>query len=724
MEEVSGLVEHIVFLQKENGFTVARLKESQKKDSTVIVGTLPSLQPGETVLCQGEWKMHPHHGRQFEVHDYKVSVPSDLAGIQKYLESGLVHGIGPVFAQKIVDYFGMDTLKVLDETPHFLNQVPGIGKKKVAKIASAWAAQKSIRDVMIFLRTHGVSPAYAQKIYKRYKEESIEKVKENPYRLAKEVFGIGFKLADQIALKLGFALHSQERLFAGIEFVFWELAGQGHTCYQQEELLPLASDILQVDPTEVEAHITALLEERVLVKKEKCLWLGPMWGFERGIAKDLLRLKASDSSLRSINQEKAADWAEGTLQISFAKEQKQAVIAALSDKVHVITGGPGTGKSTITNGILAVFSKLTENITLAAPTGRAAKRLSQITKKKASTIHSLLEIDFATNKFKKGKEDPLICDLLIVDEASMIDTSLLFYLLRAVPSYAKVLFIGDIDQLPSVGPGNVLKDIIASNQIGVTRLKEIFRQAKGSDIITNAHRINQGEFPSLKTPKNSDFHFIPEEDAEKIQQIILKLVKERIPKQWGFHPIEQIQVLAPMKRGIIGVEILNETLQMELNPSSQPLFRGGRRFHLKDKIMQIKNNYDKGVYNGDVGRIEWINMSDEFLTIRFDEEIVEYEFSELDQIVLAYATSVHKYQGSECSCIVIPLHPSHFKLLQRNLLYTAVTRGKQQVYLVGSSKAVGMSISNAEVKKRHTGLASALQEETLDPSDPLQLDLF
>ena len=726
MDQLTGSIEAIVFTQPENGFTVARLKESHKKEFTVIVGMIPALQPGETIRCMGNWKVHSSHGRQFEVVEYTVEMPCDLVGIQKYLESGLIKGIGPIYAKKIVDRFGMNTLEIIEQTPHRLNEISGMGGKKIQKIKECWAEQKSIREVMIFLRAHGVSPAYAQRIFKIYGANSIEKVKANPYQLAKDIFGIGFKLADGVAQKLGFALHSPERLAAGIQFALWELSSDGHTCYPRTDFLPIAKEILEVDVGLIEKEITVLVEKKILVEKEGFLWLGPFFGYEMGIAHDFVRLNTSLQAIRSINTTKAAEWVQEQLKIEFADQQKEAVIKALTDKVHIITGGPGTGKSTITNAILTITGKLTDNILLAAPTGRAAKRLTQITRKKAFTLHALLEMDFASGGFKRSKENPLDCNLIIIDEASMIDTPLLFHLLRAIPSHARVLFVGDIDQLPSVGPGTVLKDLINSDLIGVTRLTEIFRQAKGSKIITNAHRINQGEFPFLDTSPNSDFHYIEAETPEGIQQVILELVSKEIPKKWKFDSVEEIQVLSPMKKGIIGAEMMNDALQNLLNPSDRPLLRAGRKFHVSDKVMQIKNDYDKHVYNGDIGRIKEIDATEQLMIITFDDKDVEYDFSELDQIVLAYATSVHKYQGSECPCIIIPIHSCHFKLLHRNLLYTAVTRGKKQVYLVGTKQAIAMAIHNDQVQKRHTGLEAAMKEasKTYEHKADIQLSFF
>jgi len=708
-EQIAGFIDSIVYVQPENGFTVARLKEPKKKDFTIIVGTFPAIQPGETVLCQGTWKTHPSYGRQFDVTEYTVERPSDLMGIQKYLESGLIKGIGPAYAKRIVDQFGDMTLDVLDKAPNRLREVSGLGEKKIESIKKSWKEQQSIRDVMLFLRTHGVSPAFAQRIYKAFGEKSIEKVKENPYQIAKQVHGIGFKMSDSIALKLGYPLHSSPRISAGIEHVLWELTTEGHTCFPVAELVPMAQALLQVESPLIEQELQRLVETRTLMAAEKSVWLGAFWGYEQGIGKDVQRLVGNPQAIRSIDAKRAADWVEEQLKIQFADQQKMAVIAALTDKFHIITGGPGTGKSTITNAIIAVTSKLTNKILLAAPTGRAAKRLSQITRRMAFTIHALLEMNFESGGFKRGKDNPLDCDLLIVDEASMIDTPLLFHLLRAIPNRARVLIVGDIDQLPSVGPGTILRDLIASELIGVTRLTEIFRQAKGSRIITNAHRINQGEFPDLNTYEKSDFHFIEAETPEAIQQIILQLVSDEIPKKWKFDPVDDIQILSPMKKGGIGVEMMNDVLQALLNPCERPLLRAGRKFCPKDKVMQIKNNYDKKVYNGDIGRIETIDAAEQLLTVAFDDRIVEYDFSSLEELVTAYACSIHKFQGSECPCVVIPIHSSHFKLLHRNLLYTAVTRGKRQVYIVGSKKAIAIAIHNNQVQNRYTGLIKALQ---------------
>ncbi|MDE3056074.1 MAG: ATP-dependent RecD-like DNA helicase [Verrucomicrobiota bacterium] len=715
VEKISlcGTVESIVYIQPENGFTVAKLRLRPSKTTVTIVGYLPDLHAGELVSCEGEWKCHPSHGKQFSVTDYRVEMPTDVIGIQRYLESGFIKGIGTGFAKKIVEHFGEKTLQVIEETPERLEEIRGLGSKKIESLKASLEAERKVRDVMLFLRTHGVSPGFAQKIHKVYGDAAIERVRSNPYDLAKDIFGIGFRLADQIAQKLGFALHSPERLRAGIQHLFWELSEEGHTCYPEKELLPAAQKMLETDSELTKGNIEDLVQKNIIVRKNEFLWLGPFYGYEQGIARDFRRLQTNLQAIRSIDTPKAVEWVEKMASISFAPGQKDAIIAALTHKVHIITGGPGTGKSTITRSILAITEKLTDKILLAAPTGRAAKRLSQITHRKAFTIHALLEMDFVAGGFKRGRDDPLKCDLLIIDEASMIDTPLLFHLLKAIPSHARLLLVGDIDQLPSVGPGTVLKDLIASETVPVTRLTEIFRQAKGSLIVTNAHRINNGEFPFINTPAEADFHFIAAETPEAIHQILLELVTKEVPKRWGFRSLEEIQVLSPMKKGMIGVEWLNQSLQQALNPSHQPIFKFGSRFHVGDKVMQIKNHYQKEVYNGDIGKIHSIDRIQQTLAVTFDDRLIPYQFTELDQLVLAYATSVHKFQGSECPCIIIPLHTSHARLLQRNLLYTAVTRGKRQVFIVGTTKAVAIAVHNDEVQRRYTGLKTALKQEII-----------
>ena len=710
MDQLVGYIENIVYTEPDNGFTVARFKVPSQKDLITIAGSLPSVQPGETLRCKGNWKVHPKHGRQFEVLSFDTQAPSDLLGIQKYLESGMIKGIGPVYAERIVKTFGLQSLEIIDTTPERLTEVEGLGDKRIDKIKSCWQEQKAVRDVMVFLRGHGVSAAYAQKIYKAYGDRSIQKVKDNPYALAKEIFGIGFKIADGIAQGMGISSSSPLRIDAGIEHFLWELSNEGHTCFPEEELSIKAEEALQTPLTVIKERIDALVNSGSLFRKNELIWVKPLYLAELGIARELARIVQAPCKLRDVHKEKALAWAQEKLHMTLAKEQVEAVSLGLSEKVLIITGGPGTGKSTITKTILRILEKISSNILLAAPTGRAAKRMTEITYKKAFTIHSLLEMDFGTGKFKKNRENPLTCDLFLIDESSMIDTQLMYNLLKAIPSEARVIFIGDIDQLPSVGAGNVLKDIIASERIPVICLKQIFRQAAHSKIVVNAHKVNQGEFPDTFSHPKSDFIFIEKETPEEILSTIVEQVSDAVPKKYRFHRFEDIQVLSPMKKGVIGGENLNTVLQQKMNPHPTPLLRMGRSFHVNDKVMQIRNNYQKVVFNGDVGRILEIDLTEQSMKVSFDGKIVPYEFHEIDELVLAYAVSIHKYQGSECPCIIIPIHTSHFKLLNRNLLYTGITRGKKLVILVGSKKALAIAVRNEEVKRRHTGLKNRIQE--------------
>lgn len=716
METIFGYIERITFQHPENGFTVAKLQESKKYDLTVLVGDMPSLQVGETVRCEGWWHNDSKHGLQFKVKTYDVQRPATVNGIKKYLGSGLIKGIGPVFAERIVKYYGEKTLDVIDESPDELILISGIGEKRVNQIKKCWAEQKSIREVMIFLQKYGVSPTFAQKIFKTYRDESIAKIEENPYQLARDIYGIGFKTADGLADKMGIEKTSERRVDAGIEFALSELSGDGHTCVPVDVFLDKAAELLEVEKPLVESRLLVSKEEaRVVIEPlptaegdKAFVWLKTFHVSELGIARELERLLNGVATLRSIDTAQAVTWGEAQLGIELAENQKKAVANSLGEKVHIITGGPGTGKSTITNVILTVSRKLTDKILLAAPTGRAAKRMSEITGMEAKTLHSLLQFDFKVGGFKHNRENPLEVNLIIVDEASMIDTVLMYSFLKALPDNCRLILVGDVDQLPSVGPGNVLNDLIDSGRIPTTRLTEIFRQAANSKIITNAHRINQGLFPNLENDPNGDFFFSKEEDTEQLAELICSLVTTRLPKRYGFNAFDDIQVLSPMKRGAIGTHRLNQLLQARLNPSDEPLVKGGSAFHLKDKVMQIRNNYNKEVYNGDVGRIIKIDRVDQEVLIRFDDREVVYDFTEMDEVVLAYAVSVHKYQGSECPCVVMPIHTSHYSLLFKNLLYTGITRGKKMVVLLGSTKAIYIALQNDQTTARWTGLRWAV----------------
>lgn len=718
MEQIVGYVERITFHNPESGYAVIQIQQPGKHELTCVVGSMPTIQPGENARFYGKWVNHLIHGKQFVCEKYATEMPADIIGITKYLGSGLIKGIGKGYAKKIVEHFGTETLNIIQSDPDRLLEISGLGPKRLEKIKTCWIEQQSIREVMVFLQTYGVSPGYAQKIFKIYGQQAIQIVKENPYRLAKDIQGIGFKSADIIAQKLGIAKDSPERIDAGIEFALSTLSNDGHVCYPVKEFLKEAEKLLEVASASVEERITALKEsDRIVVlnltvegESTPYIWLKPLYVSEMGIAREIIRLKRTPSLLRSVNAPNALEWVQKTLNIALAEKQQGAITAAVTEKVQIITGGPGTGKSTITNAILKITEKLTSNILLAAPTGRAAKRMSEITGRSAKTIHSLLEYDFKKRGFKKNRHNPLDCDLIIIDEASMIDTSLMYCLLKAIPDHARVILVGDVNQLPSVGPGNVLRDLIDAEIVPVTALNEIFRQAAGSQIITNAHKINQGIFPDTQNTSESDFFFINCENPDDIVTNILALVSQRLPKKYGFDPMKEIQVLSPMKRGIIGTVNLNIVLQQELNARDESLYRSGSKFQVGDKVMQIKNNYDKNVFNGDIGTILEIDYAEEQLIVQIDDQHIVYDFSDLDELVLAYAISIHKYQGSECPCIIIPIHTSHFMLLHRNLIYTGITRGKKLVVLVGTKRALAIAVRNDEVKKRYTGLRYALMD--------------
>lgn len=718
MEEIQGYIERITFQSPENGFTVARLKERGKRELTAIVGTMPSVQAGESVRCRGRWKEDANYGLQFQVESYEVEAPQSVEGIKKYLGSGLIKGIGPVFAERIVEYHRESTLDVIDSQPDALLQVEGIGPRRLERIKACWEEQKAIRELMLFLQGYGISPAYAQKVFKTYREDSRRIIEENPYQLARDVWGIGFKTADQTARRLGIDPQSDIRIDAGVEYVLSKLAEEGHTCYPREAFLEKARELLEVEPERIQARLEFIeAEERIVIRNREYqggevefIWLKAFHFSEQGIARELRRLLQQQLTLPLQEAYHRIQAAEKQMGLQLAPNQRRAVEVSLAEKVHIITGGPGTGKSTITKAILQAVQAQVSRILLAAPTGKAAKRLSEITGREASTIHSLLEYDFAIGAFRRNRDNPLDCGLLVVDEASMIDTLLMYNLLKAIPDGARLLLVGDVDQLPSVGPGNVLKDFISSGRVPVTRLTDIFRQAAQSRIITNAHRVNAGLFPDIRIDKQGDFFFIENDEPEAIAQAIIGLVKQRLPKTYGFRPLRDIQVLSPMNRGLIGNRNLNQLLQRALNPSDDPLVRMGRAFHRGDKVMQIQNNYDKEAFNGDVGFLARIDRIEQEVTVDFDGRPVTYDFADLDQLSLAYSVSVHKFQGSECPCVVIPLHTTHYMLLFRNLLYTGITRGKKLVVLVGSKQALSIAVRNVQAAERFTGLEEALRQ--------------
>jgi exodeoxyribonuclease V alpha subunit len=718
LAELQGQIERITFINEENGYTIARVKVYGRKDLVTVVGNLISPTPGEILKMEGEWVNHPKYGEQFKIVQCKTQVPASVYGIEKYLGSGLIKGIGPVMAKRIVKRFGKETLEIIEKELEKLREVEGIGEKRVEMIKRAWEEQKEIREVMLFLQTHGVSSGYATKIFKHYGSGSIQALRENPYRLAMEVYGIGFVTADHIAEKLGFAKDSELRAEAGILYVLNQLADEGHVYYPYEPLIDKAREILQVDREVIlRAFGSVALAKRIVIEdlnqdgedskeNQKAVYLSSLHTCEAAIARRLRTLINAPKAVRPMDTDKAVQWVQQQLDITLAERQVEAVSRAVAAKVLVITGGPGTGKTTIINAILKIFARIGVTVMLAAPTGRAAKRMAEATGHGAKTIHRMLEYSIQKGGFQKHEENPLRCDLLIVDEASMIDTLLMYHLLKAVPATATLVLVGDVNQLPSVGPGNVLQDIIASGASPVVQLTEIFRQARESSIIVNAHRINSGLMPVLQSARDrlDDFYFIEQEEPDEVLRLIVDLTRERIPRRFGFDPVDDIQVLTPMHKGTVGASNLNDQLQKALNPVAEGVSRGGRNFHLNDKVMQIRNDYDKEVFNGDIGRITRIDRESQEATISFDGRGVVYDFTDLDEIVLAYAVSVHKAQGSEYQAVIIPILTQHYVLLQRNLIYTAVTRGRKLVVMVGTRKALAIAVKNDKTQKRYTYL--------------------
>ena len=722
LTQLQGQIERITYVNQENGFTIAKMRVRGRRQLATVVGNLASPTPGEVLSMRGEWVKHPRFGEQFKVSHFESQAPSSIYGIQKYLGSGLIRGIGPVMAQRIVEKFGKDTLDMIENKPEKLFQVPGVGEKRIEMIKVAWDEQRDIREVMLFLQSQGVSSGYATKIFKQYGSQSVTVVQENPYRLALDIFGIGFIIADSIAEKLGFSKDSELRAEAGILYVLNKLTEDGHIFYPYESLLEKCQSILDSNrKVIVKAFASVVEEKRIVIEdinqegtglkpNQKEVYPANLHHCEVGIAHNLRVLTSTAKSIRKIDIRKAIDWVQEQLAITLAGRQIQAVSSALEDKVMVITGGPGTGKTTIINAILKIFEKLPVHILLAAPTGRAAKRMREATGHQAKTIHRMLKYSVQKGGFQKNENNPLKCDLLIVDEASMIDSVLMHHILKAVPPQATFVMVGDINQLPSVGPGNVLKDIIASGAVPVVELTEIFRQAQESSIVVNAHRINRGLLPKLEpaVQQLEDFYLLEQEDPEEVLRIVLELIKERIPKRFGLDSLNDIQVLTPMHRGTVGSENLNLELQNALNPRPDGITRGGRSFRVNDKVMQTKNNYEKGIFNGDIGRITRINPESQQTHIYFDNREVVCEYSELDEIVLAYAISVHKSQGSEYPAVVIPILMQHYLLLQRNLIYTAITRAKTLVVMVGTKKALSTGIKNDKTRKRYTSLQRRL----------------
>ncbi len=723
---LQGVVERITYCNEENGYHVIQVKVRGRRDLVTAVGNFGSVTPGEALCMEGVFETHGRYGQQFKVDRYETSAPATVEGIRKYLGSGLIKGIGPEMAKRIVRQFGEATLEVIDRESERLQEVEGIGPVRLAQIRKAWEEQKEIRDLMVFLQTHGIGSTYASRIYKRYGSGSRTVIEENPYRLAMDISGIGFVTADKIALKLGFEPGSALRAQAGLLFVLHQAAEEGHVCLPRRHLLELASQMLSMPEATLNEALHSLLMENLVVEQEVSpgpaseegdpvrVYLKGYFLAEKLAAARLLSLQAHQALQRRIDVEGSLEWLKNKIPFKLAPLQEQAVRESIQEKVVVITGGPGTGKTTLVRAILAIYRQLGAQVCLAAPTGRAAKRLSEATRFPASTVHRLLEFSPQQGRFMRDEHRPLAADCIIVDECSMLDVLLTHHLLKAVPGHATLVLVGDVDQLPSVGPGNVLHDIIASERFPVVRLSEIFRQARQSRIIVNAHRIQRGLFPTLETPVDAskeapqDFYFIEKENPEEVVGIIVRLCTERIPGRFGLDPVEEVQVLSPMHRGLVGAQNLNTALQEALNPVGKAVERAGRAFRVGDKVMQIRNNYDKDVYNGDWGRIRDLDLEARELVVEFDGRRVTYDLSELEELQLAYAVSVHKSQGSEYPAVILPLLTQHYVMLQRNLLYTAITRARKLAVLVGTRKALAIAIRNDRRSDRHTLLRERL----------------
>ncbi len=716
---IEGTLERITYRNEENDFTVAKLMPSDRGQLVTIVGVFPAVSTGESLKLEGQWVTNPKYGKQFKVEGFETIIPKTLAGIERYLGSGCIKGIGSVTAKRLVSFFGLEVLEIIEKHPDRLCQVEGIGEKKAEMISRGYEEQRDIREIMIFLQAHEVTPGLAVKIYRHYGRDTLKTIRGNPYRLA-ELTGIGFKTADKIALKLGMDPRSPQRVKAAVQFVLWEGASDGHVFLPEEDVFGKIKELFsqeEIDIPLVSEQIQALVKEKeVFIEtepggQEKLIYLAPFFHAERGVARRFLDLRSWQQSLNQTGEMSKLDE-----EYKLTPQQYQALSKALEEGVLIITGGPGTGKTTTIKALIHLFEKNNIQVMLSAPTGRAARRMSEAAGREAKTIHRLLEYSYQEGEFRfvKNEENPLKTEALIVDEVSMVDLLLMYNLLKALPVGCKLILVGDMDQLPSVGAGNVLRSLIGSGVIPVVTLDKIFRQARESLITVNAHRINQGDFP-VTNEKDKDFYFIQEENPDKINQIILDLCRFRIPGYLNVDALNDIQVITPMRKTLVGVENLNKLMQESLNPPSSEkneLYSGGEIFRLGDKVMQIKNNYQKEVYNGDIGKIAKLNIEEGELTVTYPDfngyREVQYSFNELDELVLSYAISVHKSQGSEYPVVILPLITQHYMLLQRNLVYTGITRARQLVVVVGTKKALGIALRNNRVEERNTLLGERI----------------
>ena len=707
MEQLRCVVERITYQNEQNGYTVLKCRASGWQDLITVVGNLPEVHVGSVWNLRGSWHVDAKYGRQFAAESCEEALPATVYGIEKYLGSGLVKGIGPKYARRIVNAFGTDTLTVIGESPERLLEVPGIGRRRVEMIKKSWHEQQEIRNIMLFLQEHDVSTTHAAKIFKTYGEDSIRIVKENPYRLADDIWGIGFRTADGIAEKMGFQRDRYPRLRSGLMYALNALSEEGHCFAVREQLENAGAELLSVDRALLREALDGMISAGDVIVDGEAIYLPVFYHAECGTARRLQAIQAAPASvlLRTAGLSERVQKATGR---HYDEAQTEAIRTAAENKLMILTGGPGTGKTTTTLGIITVFREAGAKILLAAPTGRAAKRLSEATGMEARTIHRLLEVK-PPEGYQRNEEKPLEGDVMILDECSMVDILLMYHLLKAVPNSMRVILVGDVDQLPSVGPGSVLRDVIESGCFPVVRLTRIFRQAQKSRIMLSAHRVNRGQMPDLSNGKNTDFFFLNREDPEAAAETISELVKTKLPQYFRMKP-QEIQVLSPMQRGAVGSANLNRLLQETLNPEGPSLSRGGILYRVRDKVMQIRNNYDKEVFNGDIGIIERVDPEDRMLTVCFDGRSVAYESSELDELSPAYATTIHKAQGSEYPVVVMPVLMTHYVMLQRNLIYTGITRAKKGLVMVGSKKALYAAIRNVSVTRRNTKLKERLRK--------------